>query len=57
MTKLKAGNPSYEWIDEQQKHKEIKEELQGFLSENEHIVNVVGAENESALLLVAKHFA
>ena len=52
----KVDNPM-KWMEEDKTHFEIKEELQKFLSENEHILNLVGAENESALLLVAEHFA
>lgn len=45
------------WMEEDKSHFEIKKELQKFLSENDYILNLVGAENESALLLVAEHFA
>lgn len=52
----KVDNPM-KWMEEDKSHFEIKKELQKFLSENDYILNLVGAENESALLLVAEHFA
>lgn len=52
----KVDNPM-KWMEEDKSHFEIKEELQKFLSENDYILNLVGTENESALLLVAEHFA